>query len=89
MGQLIGLNNLVDNRRGRMTKPEMPLIQRNLFTNEGSKRNGSLGTRGWPWIETEFTRALKEELTSSKVLKIETSRMEFKKNMVIACELIN
>jgi len=45
------VNYLVDNGRCRMTKLEMPLIQGNLFTNEGNKSPGKGGKRGWPWIE--------------------------------------
>jgi hypothetical protein len=39
-GQLIELNDLVDDGSGRMAKTEMPLIQGYFFTNESSKRLG-------------------------------------------------
>jgi hypothetical protein len=46
----------------------MPLIQGDLFTYEGSKRLGGRSMRGGPRIETEFTRALEEQLAGFEVL---------------------
>jgi len=72
-----------------MTKPKMPLIQGNFFTNEGGKKPGRGSRKGWPWIEAELIRALKEQLTCLEILNTEKVKMKFNKNMVISCELIN
>jgi len=39
-GQLIELNNLVDDGSRRMAEPKMPFVQGYFFTNESSKRLG-------------------------------------------------
>jgi hypothetical protein len=39
-GQLIELNNLVDDGSSRMAEPEMPFVQGYFFTNKSSKRLG-------------------------------------------------
>jgi len=66
----------------------MPLIQGDLFTYEGSKRLGGRSMRGGPRIETEFTRALEEQLAGFEVLNIEKIWVKFNKNVIATGELI-
>jgi hypothetical protein len=87
--QVIELNNLVDNKNSRMTKPEMPFIQGHFLTNEGSKRLGWRDIWGWPWIEAELTLALEEQLPSWKILNTEKGGMKFNENMVIFSEFVD
>jgi hypothetical protein len=53
-----------------MTHPKMPLVQRDFFTEIGSKVLGR-SMRGRPWIEARSTRALEEQLAGVKVLNTE------------------
>jgi len=66
----------------------MPLIQEDLFTYEGSKGLGRRSMRGGPRIETEFTRALEEQLAGFEVLNTEKIWVKFNKHMINTGELI-
>lgn len=65
----------------------MPLIQGDLFTYDGSKGLGR-SMRGGPRIETEFTRALEEQLAGFEVLNTEKIWVKFNKNVIVTGELI-
>jgi hypothetical protein len=72
-----------------MTQPEMPLIQKDFFTYEGSKRLGRRSMKGGPWIEAELTRALEEQLAGLEVLNTENIWMKFIENLIVTSELID
>jgi len=56
-----------------------------LFHQGRPRRRSS---KGWPWIEAELTRALKEQLTGLKILNTKKGRVKLNEDMVITCELI-